>query len=126
MLLKDKFFSITKEERTNDCSSIFFVKLLEDCDCYKGHFPGNPVSPGVCNVEMIRECAELLTGKDLKIESIKLCRLTEIASPQKSPEVKVDVTLSKSEDGKTYGITASIADDNVSYMTLKGTLVCEG
>lgn len=122
MLLKDKFFTVLGEEKTSDLSCKYSVRLLEDCECYKGHFPGNPVSPGVCNIEMIRECAELLTAKDLKIDSIKVCRLTEIASPQKCPLVIVSVALAPNEDATVYTVTADISDAETSYMTLKATL----
>lgn len=118
MLLKDKFFTIVKEDKSSDNACTFHVKLLDDCECYKGHFPGNPVSPGVCNVEMIRECAELLTGKDLKIKGIKVCRLTAIASPVVSPELAVSVNLTPGTD-ENYTVTADISDAEKSYMSAK-------
>ncbi|MBQ0073292.1 MAG: beta-hydroxyacyl-ACP dehydratase [Prevotella sp.] len=126
MLLKDKFFTIKNEEHTGELSCRYDAQLLEDCECYKGHFPGKPVSPGVCNIEMIRECSELLCGKDLKIDTIKMCRLTEIASPSVCPEVSVTVSLSPNSDSSAYTVTAEISDAEKSYMTLKGQFVVAG
>lgn len=100
--------------------AVFRVALLPDCEVYKGHFPGNPVSPGVCNIETIKECAMLLTGKRLVIDTIRQCRLTAVASPSVCPEV--EVTLSCSLVGKGFAVTAKIADNERTYMEYKGEM----
>ena len=120
MLLKDKFFSVDGTEVQNAAHAVFHVSLLADCDCYRGHFPGKPVSPGVCNIEMIKECTELLTGKDLLLSAVKQCRLTAVATPAVCP--KLDVTVAAEETDGGYTVTALIADGEKSYMEFKGTL----
>ena len=35
-----------------------YKNLTMNEEFFQGHFPNNPVSPGVCNIEMIKECAE--------------------------------------------------------------------
>ena len=122
MLLKDKFFEVLHEEKINANEAVYLCALKADCDVYQGHFPGKPVSPGVCNIEMIRECAELLTGENLLIETIKQCRLTAVASPTACPKVDVKVSVAKVEGTETYNVVATIADEKTSYMELKGTL----
>ena len=116
MFLKDKFYKVTKEER-NDTGATYTVAILPDCNVYEGHFPGNPVCPGVCNMELILECAMMLTGRQLHYSTIKQCRLTAIASPEVSPEVTVNVSV---DEGNT--ILAEIKDTKQTYMTLKGTV----
>ncbi|MBQ0056793.1 MAG: beta-hydroxyacyl-ACP dehydratase [Bacteroidales bacterium] len=121
MLLKDKFFEVLHEERITANDAVYLCGIKPDCDVYNGHFPGKPVSPGVCNIEMIKECTEMLTGKDLVIDTIKQCRLTAVASPAVCPKVDVKVSVAASEDGQSYAVVASIADGETSYMELKGT-----
>ncbi|MCR5394828.1 MAG: beta-hydroxyacyl-ACP dehydratase [Bacteroidales bacterium] len=123
MLLKDKYFEVKHEEHLNANEAVYLCRLKTDCDVYRGHFPGKPVSPGVCNIEMIRECAEMLTGQDLRIDTIKQCRLTAVASPSICPEVDVRVTVARIEGTDQYNIIATIADAERSYMELKGLLV---
>lgn len=121
MLLKDKFFTVLHEEKITANDAVYLCELKADCDVYQGHFPGKPVSPGVCNIEMIRECAEMLTGKDLKISTIKQCRLTAVASPSVCPKVDVKVNVAAIEGTQSYNVVATIADAETSYMELKGT-----
>lgn len=121
MLLKDKFFSVLHEEKLNSNQAVYLCELKADCNVYEGHFPGKPVAPGVCNIEMIKECAMMLTGARLVIGTIKQCRLTAVASPQVSPRVDVSVEVAKTEAG--YSIVAKIADAQRSYMEMKGELL---
>ena len=71
---------------------------------------------------MIRECAELLTGENLLIQTIKQCRLTAVASPAACPKVDVKVNVARVEGTDTFNVIATIADAATSYMELKGTL----
>ena len=120
MLLKDKFYKVLSETRQDEQNAVYLCQLLPDCDVYRGHFPHKPVSPGVCNIEMIKECAMMLTGKSLKIKGIKQCRLTAIASPTVCPEVKVTISVSATDDG--YIVVANIANETQSFMDYKGEM----
>ena len=124
MLLKDKFFTVLHEEKLTANDAVYLCELNPDCDVYRGHFPGKPVSPGVCNIEMIRECTEILVGQDLKIDTIKQCRLTAVASPSICPKVDVKVNVAHIEGTDTFNVVATIADSEKSYMELKGTFRC--
>jgi 3-hydroxyacyl-[acyl-carrier-protein] dehydratase len=119
MFLENRFYKITKEERAEN-EARFTVSILPDCDVYDGHFPGNPVCPGVCNIQTIKECAERLVGQPLTITTIKQCRLTAVATPQVCPEVTVTVSATENEGG--YLITANISDEKQGYMSLKAIM----
>ena len=120
MLLENKFYRVLSEERGEGLSAKYRVAILPDCNVYDGHFPGDPVCPGVCNIETIKECAILLCGEQLRYSTIKQCRLTALATPTVCQEVDVQVNLSPSGGG--YALQATIADDRQTYMILKGQL----
>lgn len=119
MLLLNKYFKIISESHEND-SALFHVSLLSDCDVYRGHFPGNPVSPGVCNIEMIKECFCTLANGNPRIKTIDRCRLTAVASPKISPTL--DVAMKWTKDGDGWHVMAVLKDENRQYMDFKATL----
>lgn len=121
MLLKDKFYKVLNEEK-DGMTGRYTIAILPDCDVYDGHFPGDPVCPGVCNIETIKECAMMLLGKALRIKAIKQCRLTAIATPTVCPEVTINLTATPATDNDSYIIVADISDEKQSYMNFKGTL----
>ena len=120
MFLENKFYKIIKEEK-DGMSGKYTVAILPDCNVYDGHFPGDPVCPGVCNIETIKECAMMLVGSPLRIKAIKQCRLTAIATPTVCPEVTVTLNMTPTDEG--YTCIANIADTTQSYMDFKGTLI---
>lgn len=118
MLLENKYYKVLRARKESEGKAVYHVAILPDCSVYEGHFPGNPVCPGVCNIQTIKECASLLVGKELRISFIKQCLLTAIATPTVCPEVDVEVEVSVT-DGK-YSIVATISDEKWQYMTFKG------
>ncbi len=121
MLLDNKFYRIVSEKRDGN-NAVFKVAILPDCDVYQGHFPGDPVCPGVCNIETIKECVQRLLGHDVTMTAIKQCRLTAIATPTVCPEVDINIQTTPAANGY-YTILADIKDNNQTYMEFKGTMV---
>lgn len=119
MLLENKYYSIVHTHLSED-GGTFHVAILPECEVYQGHFPGHPVCPGACNIEMIKECAMKLLGKKVHFRGIRQCRLTSVASPGICPEVEIDVRLQSLEDG--WSIAARVADEKKTYVELKGEL----
>jgi 3-hydroxyacyl-[acyl-carrier-protein] dehydratase len=119
MLLSNRYFTVQRQQ-LSDQKVHFSVRLIADCDVYRGHFPGNPVSPGVCNMEMIRECFGMATGGAPRIKVIDRCRFTAVASPEKSPELEIDMDWTTADDG--CHLVAVVRDANQQYMDFKGIL----
>ena len=119
-MLQNKFYRILSIDKQSDNQATYHVAILPDCNVYEGHFPGDPVCPGVCNIETIKECASDLVGRPLRISTIKQCRLTAVATPTVCPEVEVMVKVSVNDDA--YAVLATIADDKQTYMEFKGQL----
>ena len=101
--------------------TLFMVSLNSDCNVYKGHFPENPISPGVCNIQMIKECAELIVGKHLFMHNLQHCRLTTLITPLVYPQVEVTILMEKRED--VYKLKATIGKNEEIYLELKAELI---
>lgn len=119
MKLENKYYELISMHCGGTCG-VFHLALRPDCEVYRGHFPGNPVCPGVCNIQTIKECAERLTGCRLHIRSIRRCRLTAVATPAVCPELTVKIDLLPTEDG--YSVTATVSDAERMYMDYKGEM----
>ena len=115
----DYYFTI-KSQRTVGTVTLFDVILLPDCSVYEGHFPGKPVAPGVCNIQMIKECVERLTGKPLLLEYINRCKFTHLITPQQHRELQIRIELSDNPEDKPLKVIASIGRDETEYMVFKG------
>ena len=101
--------------------TLFIVSLNSDCNVYKGHFPENPISPGVCNIQMIKECAESIAGKHLFMNHLQHCRLTTLITPLVYPQVEVTLFMEKKAD--IYQLKATIGKSEEIYLELKAELI---
>lgn len=119
MLLENKYFKV-ESQKTDGDKTVFHIAILPDCDVYRGHFPGKPICPGVCNIETIKECASLLTGRRLVINTIKRCRFTVVATPAISPELSIEIRTTPIPEG--FSIEAVIYDEKQQYMDYKGEM----
>ncbi len=119
MLVKD-YYTIN-EVTCADGVYKYLVTINKDCCVYEGHFPGHPVSPGVCNIQMIKECAEQAAGKSLFMNNLQLCRLTTLMSPQTHSQA--EVILSIVQEGELYKLKATIGMADEKYMELKAELI---
>jgi 3-hydroxyacyl-[acyl-carrier-protein] dehydratase len=63
-LFLNKLYSI--EEKTNDKVK---VKLNQNHEIFSGHFPGNPILPGVCSLQIAKEL--FLQSQIIAIGSIR-------------------------------------------------------
>lgn len=119
MRLKDSYYQIVRET-VEGREGRFRIRLLPDNPVYRGHFPSNPVSPGVCNIRTIQECACRVAGERLFIATIKRCRLTALVSPAICPELDVEVRLSPADTGFT--VEARMTEAGVTYVEYTGEM----
>ncbi len=67
------------------------IRLLPECAIYQGHFPGNPVTPGVCQVGIVEELAGEICCFRLRLKEVKLLKYIDILRPSTDDvEVKFD------------------------------------
>lgn len=114
----DDYFTILRCSPDSRLKGKVRVRLNPDCTVYAGHFPSEPVSPGVCNIEMVRQCAELIHNHTLRINSIKQCRLTTLMTPLLHPQADVNIDMQAKEEG-SYRLVAAIGEGESMYLTLK-------
>lgn len=84
MQLKNNLYEIIRQEVNSENAASFELRLNPECIIYKAHFPGQPITPGVCIVQMGKELLEEITGKALDIVYVKNVKFLSILSPQDS------------------------------------------
>jgi 3-hydroxyacyl-[acyl-carrier-protein] dehydratase len=57
------------------------IKLNPDHIIFKGHFPGQPIVPGVTYIEMIREIMEVVIKKKLYLKEASNIKFLAITNP---------------------------------------------
>lgn len=97
MLLKD-FYTINSLN-TVEKSTTVAITINKDHEVFKGHFPNNPVTPGVCMMQIIKEITEKVVDKKLFMSSSSNVKFMAIINPEETPDLVLTIVISETEDG---------------------------
>ena len=89
MLLNDLY--LIESQTVTDNFLQVTVKLNADHAIFKGHFPGHPVLPGVCMMEMIAEISGEYLQKSFRISGVPLIKFLRMIDPDKDPVIKLEI-----------------------------------
>ena len=64
------------------------IRLQPDHTIYKAHFPGEPITPGVCVIQIAKELLEDYLQRPLAIKAVKNVKFLAVVSPLQHPGVR--------------------------------------
>ncbi len=97
MLIKDLYTVQSFEE--NDTGVTATIQIHKEHEIFKGHFPGNPVMPGVCMMQIIKELTEKATDKELFLSVSSNIKFMAIINPEKNDILVVNMVISEVDGG---------------------------
>ena len=112
-------FSLGQVSSNEDKHSIN-VELDANHEVFKGHFPDQPVLPGVVQLELVKYCLEQITGKSLTTNAIKSVKYLQVIDPRETTSMQVDITV-KSNDDTGISIAATINNGDTGLMKLSAS-----
>ncbi len=90
----------------------FKVKLDPDCFIYQTHFPGNPITPGVCLIQITSELLELEYHIIYDLSYLKNIKFKKIVRPGETVSfVFSDMTIKNS----MCNVVVSVEKEDVQY-----------
>lgn len=113
MLLKD-FYTVEKLENVSEGKYNAVVKLNNQHDIFKGHFPGNPVTPGVCMMQIIKELSQEIVGSSLFMISSSNVKFMALINPDVHPVLKLELEISGDFDAEIKVKNTTFFDETVA------------
>lgn len=92
-------YTILSSEQTAETVWNIRVRLNPEQIIYQGHFPQQPVVPGVCLLHIIKECLENIREQKLQFTRIASCKFLSSINPSQAPEVSFLLTYRETEEG---------------------------
>jgi len=113
MVLHD-FYKILSEEEISDSKYVITILVNERHDVFKGHFPGNPIMPGVCMIQIIKELTESITKSTLMIQTLSNVKFMALINPEATPELRLELDVVISEDNLVKVKNTTYFNDTVA------------
>lgn len=68
-------------------------------DVFKGHFPGNPIMPGVCMMQIIKELTQQVTGLDLQMQQLSNVKFMALINPEINAKLRLELDVNETDEG---------------------------
>lgn len=127
MILNGDFFTIERRLPVQEGVAFGFeVSLNPEHYIFKSHFPGHPITPGVCLLQMVAELASIALECPLSLHSIKNAKYTGVVNPIANTHIEfVFTSCSEIEDGrfKVQAIVTDTSKPSIVFSKFSVTLV---
>jgi len=119
MILLNDFYTLVDHEPSPG-SVKAKISINRNHKILEGHFPGLPIVPGVCMMQIIREIMEVTTNKALSLIGADNIKFLSVINPDHNTEV--DVTITYVEDTPKIMVNATLFAGTITFFKLKATL----
>lgn len=118
----NNFYTVQSQEGENGNFKVH-ISLNPQHEIFKGHFPGNPVTPGVCMMQIVKELTENITQKNLFVKSASNIKFMAIINPNETPDLTLDLIIDEKEDEIKVKNTSSFGETIALKMSVNYKIV---
>lgn len=124
IMLLNKLYTISQLRLNQDRTSLLAdIKLDSRHPVFNGHFPGNPILPGVCTVQIIRELVEEGFHSPLLLKKAKSIKYQGFINPEAAPVLNFILQLNQTADG-IIQCSANVTSGGMAVCSFKGEFTC--
>ena len=122
MTLQDNLYTILSQQEEEGHPSIR-LRIHPEWPIYKAHFPGHPITPGVCIVQMVQELLQKLLNRELCLRKAKNVKYLAIISPEEVSELTVAFPKIEEQPDGSLKVQAQVSDGEKLFTKLSVTFV---
>ena len=111
-------FTLEESEATLQ-KYLVLAALNSNHPIYLGHFPDNPVVPGVCQVQMVKELVELAVKLPLNLRESDNIKFLSMINPLLNPTLEFNIFIKIVSD-QQFSVAATIGFGSLVFLKFKG------
>ena len=119
-MLKNDFFYIQSLTDHHGLISAV-IEFNPSHKIFDGHFPGQPVVPGVCMMQAIKEIVETARGASFFLQKADFVKFLSVIVPKKNDPIHAEIKYAD-KDGDLLNFEARLFKEDVIYLKFKGEL----
>jgi 3-hydroxyacyl-[acyl-carrier-protein] dehydratase len=109
MILKNSLYKIVGKT-TQERVVCYDIALDATHAIYQAHFPGEPITPGVCLVQMTQELVEDHLHQPCRLCGIRNVKFLSVVSPADHPRVTYRLEKLEALSPTDYRVVAQVSD----------------
>jgi 3-hydroxyacyl-[acyl-carrier-protein] dehydratase len=119
-MLLHSFFDIVSKN-IQDQSALYVIRLNKEHPIFQGHFPGHPITPGVCAIQIAVDLFSHLFKREYLIHQVKNVKFLHIIQPNETPLLDYQLTWQVIDDHE-YRLTALVQQADTTFAKIDLTL----
>ena len=117
MIRWNDFFKILSVEGAEGKFSVI-AELNAAHEIFKGHFPGQPVVPGVCMVQMLKDTLAHIYKRKFTMKSASQLKYLAILNPDEVKVLNMEISVLK-EDPEGLTVSGSFHKEGLIFLKYK-------
>lgn len=93
-----------------------------DSEILKGHFPGHPVVPGACMLQITKEVLESVLRTPLQLKKADQLKFMAMIDPASTQSIELDISDKQTEDN-TIMVNAKLSNADTVYFKMQGGFI---
>lgn len=118
-MLFNNFFTITNKEQISENETVTNIKIYPKHKIFNGHFPNNPVVPGVISMQMVNEILSEQLNLKFIISKARSIKFANMINPNINPDLVVNIKYVK-KDENNLKINAQIFFEGIIFIKFNG------
>ena len=121
--MEKSFFKIQSSLRDGETIQAN-LEIDPDHQIFQGHFPGQPLLPGVCMVEIVKKVLVGSLGFSLGLKFVDFIKFIKLIDPVKSNEIQISINFQSTENNQLL-VSATILQNKTSCFKFQGKFIIE-
>jgi 3-hydroxyacyl-[acyl-carrier-protein] dehydratase len=118
MILLNDFFTIY-DKVSSETEIWAELRINANHKIFEGHFPNQPVVPGVCMMQMIKEILEQVIGKETNLAQAADMKFLAVINPLENNLIHASIKYTTDETG-AVNVVSSLFKDELVHFKFKG------
>ena len=120
MLLNNFFFVTEIENKTGVIKAS--LDINKSHPIFDGHFPNQPIVPGVCMLQIVKEILESTLSFSIQLKSADFIKFLKFINPNEISNINIELHYVETDD-KCLKVNAQLLDLESVYFKFKGVFV---
>lgn len=117
--MSDKLYAIEKITENSDGSWRSEVSINKNSKVFEGHFPGQPVLPGVFMLEIITTVLSEITAGSRKLIEGDNIKFLSVLDPGADAEITASMSFTVSEE-RIYNVKSELSGNGKIFLKFRG------
>lgn len=122
-MLKDTLYQILSFHSPSDSTLEAKILLNSNNSIFLGHFPEQPILPGVCMMAIVKELLEIKSATKLYIQHVNTIKFLNVINPTIHATLQISINWIK-QPLDIYVANSQIFIENIIFFKMNGSTFC--